>query len=761
MGLGTTLRRAGKAWYSALLSKNQILAGIEAGEVAGSRYAMQGTGDYLGAMGRSGWVYSCVDTIASALAVPAWWFERAEGQRREQDRVKIPDLAKLLRRPTPYHTWAELLYVTAAHLELAGEAYWYLSEMTLLSQYRTEKDADGRVRVATDADGRAVLKVPGNPVAGGQPQEIWYLQPDCVTPKAGGPGELFSSFTYEPTPGHKYELPGGAVIYFRRMDPASMTNGLGVIEAARLALEVDYRASEWNRRYFKQGARPEGALETDARLDRAQIEEIRAGWTNRYSGQENVGKTPVLTEGLKYKAIQASPKDMDWIEQRRFTRDEILAMFRVPPALVGIFEQSKSMANTQEQERFFWAHTMRPLMTLIADRLSVDLVPRWAGDVDFVFQDMVQADLALQSQTAQRLVQTGAMSPNEVRHQFGWGEAYRGGEGHYLPAALVRIDVPAGPAAPAQTPAEDVSAEPEPAPEETPAPEPAPEDVGKAAGRKHAPRLAGKALTAEEQARWRRPMQAEMTRYFQAQEREVVRAVRESPALAELAGKAVGAARPKADTPGDDVVAIVSRLTDWDGQERLLEEGMEPPISEALGASGQQALLDLGLDAIFDLGAPAVQQWLASYLPRLAGSVNDTTRADIARALADGIAEGESIPKLADRVRDVFRQCKEYRAEMIARSESARAYTHGDIEAWRQSGVVEAKVWMAAPDCCEYCQEMDGTQVGLDEPFFEQGSSLTLAGVGTMEFDYEDVDGPPAHPNCRCTTQAVLKEVEE
>jgi len=145
---------------------------------------------------------------------------------------------------------------------------------------------------------------------------------------------------------------------------------------------------------------------------------------------------------------------------------------------------------------------------------------------------------------------------------------------------------------------------------------------------------------------------------------------------------------------------------------------------------------------------PHVVSWLESYVPRLAGEVNEVTRAGISRALANGIAEGEAIPALQARVRDVFREATDYRAEMIARSETARASSRGDLEAWRQSGVVESKEWLLGPDPCEFCEAMAGEVAALDESFVAMGDTLAGAAGGEMTADYEDIDAPPLHPNC-------------
>lgn len=86
------------------------------------------------------------------------------------------------------------------------------------------------------------------------------------------------------------------------------------------------------------------------------------------------------------------------------------------------------------------------------------------------------------------------------------------------------------------------------------------------------------------------------------------------------------------------------------------------------------------------------------------------------------------------------------RAQTIARTETAAAFNAGQQAAVSEAaseqmfgqGVKVFKVWSAASDCCDLCQELDGTKVGIDEGFGAHGA-------GGADGD------PPLHPNCRCT----------
>jgi hypothetical protein len=88
----------------------------------------------------------------------------------------------------------------------------------------------------------------------------------------------------------------------------------------------------------------------------------------------------------------------------------------------------------------------------------------------------------------------------------------------------------------------------------------------------------------------------------------------------------------------------------------------------------------------------------------------------------------------------------DYRANMIARTETKLATNKGQLEVWRQGadeGLIDRekvrKVWLVGgADPCEDCEAMEGARAPIDEPF--------------MMADGTPVDFPPldVHPHCQC-----------
>lgn len=163
--------------------------------------------------------------------------------------------------------------------------------------------------------------------------------------------------------------------------------------------------------------------------------------------------------------------------------------------------------------------------------------------------------------------------------------------------------------------------------------------------------------------------------------------------------------------------------------------------------------------AQFDMDSPAIQKFLNERDRKVSGGINDETDKQLRATLAQGINEGDSLEQLAARVEQVYGAAAGYRAERIARTEARRTSTQGEIEAWDQSGVVEGKEWFTAQDdrVCPFCAPMDGTIINdVRGQFFDQGSTVTGNDGSTLNLDYEDIDGPPLHVNCRCDLLPVL-----
>jgi SPP1 gp7 family putative phage head morphogenesis protein len=199
-------------------------------------------------------------------------------------------------------------------------------------------------------------------------------------------------------------------------------------------------------------------------------------------------------------------------------------------------------------------------------------------------------------------------------------------------------------------------------------------------------------------------------------------------------------------------------------QEAIAELALlfEPIYTDHIREAGQHAMLLVSATG-FDYEDPAILSFLQRRPQKISKFVNRETDKQLRAELAEGIAAGESIEELGARIEKVYAAAAGYRSERIARTETIRANNFASIEAWKQSGVVEAKEWFTAKDdrLCQYCRPMDGKTVSLKGTYFKLGEEFEGDEGDTLKFDFESIQGPPLHPNCRCTLLPVLKDIDE
>lgn len=172
------------------------------------------------------------------------------------------------------------------------------------------------------------------------------------------------------------------------------------------------------------------------------------------------------------------------------------------------------------------------------------------------------------------------------------------------------------------------------------------------------------------------------------------------------------------------------------------------------------------IDYAFDVFNELVINALLAQTSRFSPNLVNTTENIIRMIIAIGLREGESIETLAERVQVKLGSDNiNYRAQMIARSETIYASNAGAELGYLQSGVVEGKEWIAAMDnrTCDICSNMDGMKAYIGTSgWSKEGMNLEdVRSQFNLNFDYTNGEMPhaPIHPRCRCSIVPIFEMV--
>lgn len=149
----------------------------------------------------------------------------------------------------------------------------------------------------------------------------------------------------------------------------------------------------------------------------------------------------------------------------------------------------------------------------------------------------------------------------------------------------------------------------------------------------------------------------------------------------------------------------------------------------------------------FDQNNPEAIAWIQEHATETIEDISETTRERVKDLIEQAFTEQFDVDDLTSKIEDLIGDPE--RADEIARTETMRASNEGQSQAWDQAtadGLLtggESQEWITTPDdrTCPICEPVDGQTVPLD---------------GQFDVDGEKIDGPPAHPRCRCTVGLAL-----
>lgn len=365
----------------------------------------------LRAYGDNVWLYRAVLSIAMEIGGTDFKLRRLT-KGGEYEYVTKHQALETLRLPQPTAggktmlTGMLLKVVTGMHLMLNGEAFWLLEKR---------------------------LKI------GGAPTFVMPLLSQNMHLQIAPDGEVME-YTYR-LGTQEYRLDPMDVVHFKIPDPENFYRGHSPVQGIRYAVDTNKEADVRNFKLFQNNAVPSGIITTKGMVNQPQIDLVKAQWRQMYGGADNAGKTAVVPDGMDFKTIQQSNQEMQYVEGKELTRDEVLAAYGVGLEIIGKTE-SQTRANADASIFVFERFGVAPFLNLMRDALSTDYLVAFPGrdGLEFCHDDPVPENMEEKRATADNLFNGGALTPNERRKMFGLEPLNEPGmDVSYVPIGMVPV----------------------------------------------------------------------------------------------------------------------------------------------------------------------------------------------------------------------------------------------------------------------------------------------------------------------------------
>jgi HK97 family phage portal protein len=172
--------------------------------------------------------------------------------------------------------------------------------------------------------------------------------------------------------------------------------------------------------FFKNGARPDFFLLTDANLNAEKTAELRNSWSSQHQGTGNGFKPAILTGGMKPHAISLPFEEVQMVATRQFQIEEIARIFGVPPFMIGHTEKTTSWGSGVEQMGIgFVKYTLQRHLSKIQTEFRRKCFRGTNRFAEFATAALERGDLKTQSEAFRialgRAGEANWMTVNEVR----------------------------------------------------------------------------------------------------------------------------------------------------------------------------------------------------------------------------------------------------------------------------------------------------------------------------------------------------------
>jgi HK97 family phage portal protein len=214
------------------------------------------------------------------------------------------------------------------------------------------------------------------------------------------------------------------VVHVNWWSPLGPT-GISPLQQLGVTLNIEDAAMRHQKAMLANGARPPSAIEASKEFLGLDVSErdkllvqLREDITSVYGGPENSGRPALLPPGLEWKPVGHTAVEAALIEQRKVAREEVCAVYQLPPPMVGILDRA-TFANIEVAREMLYTDSLAPPLVLIEQTLNAQLVRSLLREedifVEYDFAGVLRGDRLKEVEALREAIATALLTPNEAR----------------------------------------------------------------------------------------------------------------------------------------------------------------------------------------------------------------------------------------------------------------------------------------------------------------------------------------------------------
>ena len=196
--------------------------------------------------------------------------------------------------------------------------------------------------------------------------------------------------------------------------PTNPWNGMSPIQSQAYAADIDTYVEVYERDFFKNSARIDFALTTDAQLDQGKADELKSRWIEKYRGSFH--DVAVLDSGLKPIPLKYTNRDFEFLNLAEWSKEKILGCYRVPSSKLGSTDSNR--AGSVYSDISFNRESIQPRLTLWDEEMTMGICASFDDRLEIRHQNPIPRDRQIELQEGKAyLAGMPTLTINEFRNK--------------------------------------------------------------------------------------------------------------------------------------------------------------------------------------------------------------------------------------------------------------------------------------------------------------------------------------------------------
>ncbi|MGV1021560.1 phage portal protein [Clostridium perfringens] len=307
---------------------------------------------------------------------------------KEREEYKEHELYYILKyKPNPLMNSINFWKCIEAQRTLKGNAYAYI-----------ERNKKGQVTGIYPIDSDNVTKVIDDNNFLSSLSKVWYIVID--------------------NKGIKHKLYSDEILHFIGDITLDGLIGIAPLEYLKCTVENGRATQEFVNKFFKNGLSTKGVIQYVGDLDEKAKRTFRKEFESMSNGLENAHSVSLLPLGYQFQPLSLSMADAQFLENSKLTKREIAAAFGMKSYHLNDLERA-TFNNLTEQQKDFYITTLQPSLTNYEQEMQDKLFSQYETlkdvRVEFNVDTILRSDIKTRYESYRIGIQSGFLSPNEVR----------------------------------------------------------------------------------------------------------------------------------------------------------------------------------------------------------------------------------------------------------------------------------------------------------------------------------------------------------